>query len=187
MKNYKLNIITRIALSMAFIFTLGLTSSVAETPAKPTQSIVDIAVSNDNFTILVEALQKADLVNALNGDGPFTVFAPTDEAFEALFNELGVDGINDLTKDQLTPILLYHVVSGNVMAESVKTGKVETLNSEAKINVKKSSKGVTLNGNSKVVMTDIAATNGVIHVIDAVLVPGADKKDSAKADKGSCS
>lgn len=184
MKNFKLNTLAKVALCMAFIFSIGLTTAFAKNPAKPTKSIVDIAVSNDNFTILVEALQKAELVDALNGEGPFTVFAPTDKAFEALFNELGVNGVSDLTKNQLTPILLYHVVSGNVMAKDVTSGMVETLNKDASINVDASKSGVTLNKNSNVVMTDVAATNGVIHVIDAVLVP--ETKKTAKAAKDGC-
>jgi transforming growth factor-beta-induced protein len=121
------------------------------------------------------------LVDAFSADGPFTVFAPTNDAFESLFNELGVDGVSDLTKDQLTPILLYHVVSGNVMAKSVKTGDVPTLNEEAKLMVKASSDGVMINKKSNVVTTDITATNGVIHVVDAVLLPADGSKKSKKS------
>ncbi len=186
MKTSKSHITKRIILSVVFLLTVGLSTTIAETPAKPSKSIVEIAVSNDNFSILVEALSKAELVDALSTEGPFTVFAPTNDAFEALFNQLGVNGVNDLSKDQLTPILLYHVVNGNIMATSVKSGEgmIATLNKDAQLTVNKSSEGVVLNNGSKVVATDIAATNGVIHVIDAVLVPVSE--DRAKAEKGSC-
>lgn len=133
--------------------------------------VVDIAISNSNFSILVEAVVKAGLVDALKAEGPFTVFAPTNAAFEALFTQLGVSGISDLTADQLTPILLYHVVSGNVRAADVGNGMVPTLNTEAKIDIMLSEMGVKLNGTSNVIATDVQGTNGVIHVIDAVLLP----------------
>jgi transforming growth factor-beta-induced protein len=133
--------------------------------------VVDMAINNSNFSILVEAVVKADLVDALKADGPFTVFAPTNAAFEALFNDLGVNGIADLTADQLTPILLYHVVSGNVRAADVTTSTVPTLNPDASIDIVVSDTGVTLNGTSNVVATDVQGTNGVIHVIDKVILP----------------
>lgn len=185
MKNFKLNTTIRNTMMLVLVLGISFTTAMAKTPAKATKSIVEIAVSNDNFSILVEALSKAELVEALSGEGPFTVFAPTNEAFENLFKEIGVDGLSDLTKDQLTPILLYHVVSGNVMAASVKTGDVPTLNKDAQLMVNASSEGVVINKSSNVVTTDIAATNGVIHVIDAVLVP-ADKSKSSKASSGGC-
>ena len=187
MKTTKSHISIRLLLSLVFLLTFSVSTTIADNPAKPVKSIVEIAVSNDDFSILVEALSKAELVDALSTEGPFTVFAPTNDAFEALFNQLGVSGVNDLTKDQLTPILLYHVVSGNIMANSISSGTamIETLNSEAKLTVEKSSKGVALDEGSKVVATDIAATNGVIHVIDAVLLPS-ESKDTADSGKSSC-
>lgn len=133
--------------------------------------VVDLAIQNSNFSTLVAAVSKAGLVDALKADGPFTVFAPTNAAFEALFGELGVGGIDDLTADQLTPILLYHVVSGNVRAASVSSGNVPTLNPEATIEIMVSDTGVKLNGSSNVVATDVQGTNGVIHVIDKVILP----------------
>ncbi len=133
--------------------------------------VVDIAIHNSNFSILVEAVVKAGLVDALKGDGPFTVFAPTNAAFESLFATLGVSGIADLTADQLTPILLYHVVSGNVRAADVTSGMVPTLNPDSKIDIMVSDMGVKLNGTSNVIATDVQGTNGVIHVIDAVILP----------------
>lgn len=134
-------------------------------------NVVNHAINNPNFSILVEAVVKAGLVDALSAEGPFTVFAPTNEAFTNLFNTLGVTGIADLTADQLTPILLYHVVSGNVTASQVNTGSVPTLKEGSNINVVVSGMGVKLNSNSNVIATDVQGTNGVIHAIDAVLLP----------------
>ncbi len=134
------------------------------------QSIVDVAVTNPTFTILVAALAKADLVETLKGDGPFTVFAPTDAAFTALFTELGVAGIADLSKEDLTPILLAHVVAGNVTSGQLSNGEVETLNTDKKVMIDISD-GVKVNGTSNVVLADVQGSNGVVHVIDKVILP----------------
>ncbi len=134
-------------------------------------SIVSHALNNPNFSTLVQALVKANLTDALSGAGPFTVFAPTNDAFTALFTTLGVSGIDALTAEQLSPILLYHVVSGNVTASQVMTGSVPTLNPASSINVVVSGTGVKLNNSSNVIATDVQGTNGVIHAIDAVILP----------------
>ncbi len=134
-------------------------------------SVVGHAINNPYFSILVEAVVKANLVDALSAAGPFTVFAPTNDAFKKLFNTLGVSGISNLTAEQLTPILLYHVVSGNVTASQVSTGSVPTLKDGSNLDVAVSSTGVTLNSNVKVIATDVQGSNGVIHAIDAVLLP----------------
>jgi uncharacterized surface protein with fasciclin (FAS1) repeats len=131
-------------------------------------TVVEIAVSNPDFSILVEAVSKAGLVDALSAEGPFTVFAPTNDAFKSLFSQLGVSGVKDLTAEQLTPILTYHVVSGKVMSTDLLNTSVATLNGQ-KIKIDLSS-GVKIN-NSKVVAADIEGKNGVIHVIDSVLIP----------------
>ena len=133
--------------------------------------VVDMAINNKSFSILVEAVVKAGLVDALKADGPFTIFAPTNTAFDALFADLGVSGIADLTADQLTPILLYHVVSGNVRSEDVSSGMVPTLNPDAMLSIEVSQSGVRINESADVVATDVQGTNGVIHVIDKVLLP----------------
>jgi len=131
-------------------------------------SVVDIAISNPDFSILVEAVSKAGLVDALSAAGPFTVFAQTNDAFNALFKQLGVSGIKDLTADQLKPILTYHVVSGKVMSTDLSNTSVGTLNGQKiKIDI---SNGVQIN-ESKVVKADILGSNGVVHVIDRVLIP----------------
>lgn len=134
-------------------------------------NVVMHAINNPDFSILVEAVVKAGLVEALSGAGPFTVFAPTNAAFNALFADLGVSGIADLTAETLTPILLYHVVSGNIRASQVTTGSVPTLNEGSSISIVVDNVGVTLNGGSSVIATDVQGSNGVIHAINAVLLP----------------
>lgn len=133
-----------------------------------TGTVVDIAVANPDFSILVEAVTKAGLAGALSDEGPFTIFAPTNEAFKALFKQLGVSGVKDLTAEQLTPILTYHVVAGKVMSTDLSNTSVATLNGQKiKIDI---SNGVKIN-ESKVTAADISGKNGVIHVIDKVLIP----------------
>lgn len=134
-------------------------------------SVVSHAINNPAFSTLVQAVVKAELVEALSAAGPFTVFAPTNDAFAKLFTALGVSGIADLTAEQLTPILLYHVVSGNVTASQVMTGSVPTLKAGSNIEVVANTSGVKLNGSSNVIATDVQGTNGVVHAIDAVLLP----------------
>jgi len=132
-------------------------------------SVVNIALDNDNFTILVQAVVKAGLVDALSGAGPFTVFAPTNAAFNALFAKLGISGVNDLTAEQLIPILTYHVVSGNVLSTALSNGNVPTLNEGKSLTVNLSG-GVKIN-DSEVVAANIQGSNGVVHVINKVLIP----------------
>lgn len=143
-------------------------------------TVVEIAISNPDFSILVEAVTKADLGGALSAEGPFTVFAPNNAAFNNLFEQLGVDGIEDLSAEQLTPILTYHVVSGKVMSTDLSNTSVATLNGQ-KIKVDLSD-GVKIN-ESHVIAADIKGDNGVIHVIDKVLIPEA----KTEAKSGGCS
>lgn len=184
MKNISIFKTTTVIFSVLLI-TLFANFSVNANNATANKTIVEIATSEKDFSILTEALVKADLVDALNQSGELTVFAPTNKAFNELFNALGVDGISDLTKKQLTPILLNHVVKGKVMASDVKSGEVPTLNEKSSLDIKKSKDGVKINKSSNVIKTDIAASNGVIHVIDAVLVPSKAKKSSSSSN-GSC-
>jgi transforming growth factor-beta-induced protein len=131
-------------------------------------TVVDQAISNESFSILVQAVVKAGLAETLSGNGPFTIFAPTNAAFQALFTKLGISGIDALTADQLIPILKYHVVSGNVRSNQFSAGKVATLNGDIDITL---SPAPAINTTSKIVATDVQALNGVIHVIDEVLLP----------------
>ena len=130
------------------------------------QDIVDIAVSAGSFNPLVTAVQEAGLVDTLKSDGPFTVFAPTDEAFA----KIPQDQLNALLadKEMLTKVLTYHVVSGKVMAADVKPGMVPTV--EGSSLTVSMYDGVMVD-NAKVIKTDIVASNGVIHVIDSVIMP----------------
>ncbi len=133
--------------------------------------IVDTAVSAGSFNTLVAAVQAAGLVDTLKGKGPFTVFAPTDEAFAALPDGTVENLLLPENKDQLVQILTYHVVPAKVMSSDIagKRAKVRTVEGERlKVNARN---GVKVN-NAKVVTADIGATNGVIHVIDKVLIPG---------------
>ena len=132
-------------------------------------TVVGIAVNNAAFSTLVSAVVKAGLAETLSGSGPFTVFAPTNDAFSALFTALGVSGIDALTADQLTPILLYHVVAGNNVSSGLVNGSIPTLQgSNITVNV---GKGVVLNGNTNVIVADVQGSNGVVHAIDKVLIP----------------
>jgi transforming growth factor-beta-induced protein len=133
-------------------------------------TVVGQALSNDSFSILVQAVVKAGLVETLSGAGPFTIFAPTNEAFGALFTALGISGVADLTAAQLIPILTYHVVSGNVLASQLTAGAVQTLNGPIDVTL---SPSPAINISSLIVATDVQASNGVIHVINKVLLPAA--------------
>ena len=147
------------------------TSAATEAPVEEAQTIVDIAASNEQFSILVAAVQAAGLAETLSGEGPFTVFAPTNEAFAALPAGTLDSLLLPENQQQLTDILLYHVVPGKVMAENV-VGLTEAPTALGQnINVKVEDGQVLLNDNVQVVITDIETSNGVIHVIDAVLLP----------------
>jgi uncharacterized surface protein with fasciclin (FAS1) repeats len=131
-------------------------------------TIVEVAIGNENFSTLVTAITAAGLGDALSGEGPFTVFAPTNEAFEALPAGLLEKLLLPENKEVLTKILTYHVVEGKVMAADVAAGDVETL--EGSTFTIATEGGVMVN-TANVTTTDVPASNGVIHIIDAVLVP----------------
>jgi uncharacterized surface protein with fasciclin (FAS1) repeats len=141
-------------------------SALAGSAYAQAKDIVDTAVAAGSFKTLATALEAAGLISTLKGTGPFTVFAPTDEAFA----KVPKDKLDALLKDKaaLTKVLTYHVVPGKVMAKDVKAGKVKTVQgSELTV---KTDGGVMVDG-AKVVATDVAASNGVIHVIDTVVMP----------------
>ncbi len=145
----------------------GASLAVMSSTAMAAGTIVDVAASNGSFNTLVAAVKAAGLADTLSGKGPFTVFAPTDAAFA----KLPVGTVDALLKDvpKLKAILTYHVVAGSVKAKDVKTGMVKTVNGQS-INVVAAASGVTVN-DAKVTAVDVAASNGVIHVIDTVLMP----------------
>ncbi len=147
-------------------FLVGVAFAVASSVSLAAD-IVDTAVSAGQFKTLVKAVQEAGLVDTLKSDGPFTVFAPTDEAFA----KLPAGTLESLLKDKqkLAAVLTYHVVPGKVMAAQVKSGQVKTVQGEALM--VSSSYGAVMVNNARVVKTDIVASNGVIHVIDTVVLP----------------
>ena len=132
------------------------------------KDIVDIAAGNKDFSTLVAAVKAADLVDTLKSDGPFTVFAPTNDAFAKLPKGTVETLLKPENKAKLVKILTYHVVPGKVMAADVKAGKVKTASGD-KLTI--STDGGVMVDKAKVVKTDIEASNGVIHVIDSVVIP----------------
>lgn len=155
---------------MALLGAVALPLASAGVPAAAAD-IVQTAVDAGQFETLVAAVQAAELVEVLQGEGPFTVFAPTDEAFAAL-PEGTVEGLLEpANKDQLVAVLTYHVVPGVVMAEDAagNTVELETVQGEM-LTVDGTGDGVTVNG-ANVISADVMADNGVIHVIDAVILP----------------
>ena len=178
-----------VAIGAAATLTLGACSSSSKTSTSTTpttmpasvettipaaKTIVDIAASSPDFSTLVTAVKAAGLAGTLSGSGPYTVFAPTNAAFAKLPAATLASLLKPANKDQLAAILTYHVVPGTVMAKDVTPGMVKTVNG-ANITVTVDNGNVVLTdgqGNkAKVVKTDIVASNGVIHVIDAVLLP----------------
>jgi uncharacterized surface protein with fasciclin (FAS1) repeats len=156
--------------------TTEATTTTTEAMEPTIAEIVAEAAAGDpaEFTVLLAALETAGLVDALNGDGPFTVFAPTDAAFAALLEELGVTAEELLANPDLANILLYHVVSGEFMAADVieiAPADVPTLYEENTIAIAVVDGSVVINDVATVITPDVMASNGVIHVIDAVLVP----------------
>jgi uncharacterized surface protein with fasciclin (FAS1) repeats len=139
---------------------------VAASLSAQAKDIVDTAVSAGNFKTLATALQAAGLVDTLKGPGPFTVFAPTDEAFA----KVPKADLDALLKDKakLTAVLTYHVLPGKVMAADVKAGAAKTVNGQS---LTIATAGGVKVDNAKVTATDIVASNGVIHVIDSVVMP----------------
>ena len=141
----------------------------ADTECASKKDIVAVASSAGSFNTLVAAVKAAGLVETLQGKGPFTIFAPTDEAFAKLPKGTVEDLLKPENKEKLVAILTYHVVAGKVMAADVKTMKAKTVNGQS-LDIKVTDGDVTVD-NAKVVKTDVAASNGVIHVIDTVVLP----------------
>jgi uncharacterized surface protein with fasciclin (FAS1) repeats len=176
-----LTVLTAAALSTALTApaALAINTDAASTP-KVTKdhhasqpSIVSIATGDENFSTLVTALQTAELVDALSGDGPFTVFAPTNDAFAAVGEETLNSLLQPENRDQLTSILTYHVVAGEYFAEGLEPGSYElaTLQGDT-LNVVVSDDGSVMVDGAHVIAADVDASNGVVHVIDSVIMPG---------------
>lgn len=140
-----------------------------ETGAMAKENIVEVASGMNNFTTLVAAVKAADLVETLSGEGPFTVFGPTNEAFAKLPEGTIEDLLKPENKEKLQKILKFHVVPGKIMAADVKTMAADTA-ADDKVGVVVED-GVVTYGGQKVIKTDIVASNGVIHWIDGVAMP----------------
>ena len=154
------------------------------TPPVPTNTVVDIIVNSDVHTILEAAVLEADLAGALSGEGPFTVFAPTDEAFAALAEALGATAADLLALPELADILLYHVVGATAFSTDLSDGQlVATLNG-AEVEVSIECDGSIFINDAQVILADIEADNGVVHVLDAVLLPPT--PSNACEDGGCC-
>ena len=151
--------------ALAFAFCVSLTSSFGQS-----KNIVETASANPDFSTLVAAIKAAGLAETLSGNGPFTVFAPTNEAFAALPAGTLESLLKPENKEKLVSILTYHVVSGNVKSTDLKDGqKAKTVNGkEAKVSLKG---GKAMVENANVTKADIPTSNGVIHVIDKVILP----------------
>lgn len=155
------------------ILCLGFTSCGDDDTADDPKSITDLASETANLSSLVAALDAADLVSTLSGTGPFTVFAPTDDAFAKFLSDNGFAALSDVPKEILTSILLNHVVSGKVLSTDLSTGYVESSATGAGDNPMNmyisTDGGVRINGVSSVTTADVDASNGVIHIVDAVI------------------
>lgn len=147
--------------------TIPTGQTAGNSPASPTKNIVDTVIAEDHFTTFAAAVRTAGLTDALAAKGPFTVFAPTNEAFK----KLPSGAYDALLKDagKLKAVLNYHVVSGNLMARDMKSGEVVTLQGTP-LTAVVSSSDVRVNG-ARVTKTDIVATNGIVHTIDTVILP----------------
>ena len=156
-----------ILIATAFAATLAM--PINNVSAAEEKTIVGVAAGAGQFNTLVAAVKAAGLVDTLNGAGPFTVFAPTDEAFAKLPAGTVETLLKPENKEKLIAVLTYHVLAGKVMAADVKTMSAKTVNGK-EVPVKVDAGKVTV-GTANVVKTDIAASNGVIHVIDTVLIP----------------
>ena len=168
MKNNHLTLTVFLSLGLLITFAVSATAMHHE---KAKMDIVDTAASAGSFETLVAAVKAADLADTLKGEGPFTVFAPTDAAFAKLPAGTIDELLKPENKSKLQAILTYHVVPGKVMAADVtRINTAQTVNGES-LSVKVEDGSVKI-GDAKVTKTDIQSTNGVIHVIDTVLIPG---------------
>ena len=169
------NLLKLKVLAMLLVAIVFVSCDNSDDPMPVDNTITGLAVKNPNLKILVQALTRADLAATLKGAGPFTVFAPTDAAFTAFLKTTPYATVNDVPKDVLTQILLNHVVSGSVKSTALTTTYIKTLakGSASATNYLSMyvdvTSGVKLNGVANVTTADVMASNGVIHVVDAVI------------------
>lgn len=167
---------TRRLFALALVATLSACGGSDEITLDPPSNIVQIAQTDSRFTVLTEAVVAANLTTALSAPGPLTVFAPTDAAFNALLSELGITKAQLLAdRPLLTAVLQYHVLSGQVLRADVPLGRAITPLAGGIFKVDNTSAGLVVtdgrNRTANITATDIRASNGVIHVIDKVLLP----------------
>lgn len=172
-KQTKRNIMKSILTSILFGIFAVVSPVAAGEPKAASKDIVDTAVAAGSFKTLAAALGAANLVETMKGAGPFTVFAPTDEAFAKLPKGTVEDLLKPENKDKLVAILTYHVVSGKVMSKTAVTLDKATALNKQEIALAVVDNALTLNKSAKVVTADIECSNGVIHVIDTVILPPA--------------
>ena len=170
MKRLNIAIILIIMFSLPAVALAGNYGKKTDTGAMNTSDIVDTAIAAGSFTTLVTAVQAADLVDTLKGKGPFTVFAPTDDAFAKLPAGTVENLLKPENKEKLQAILTYHVVPGKVMAsDAAMLSSAKTVNGKS-FTISKAGDGIMVD-NANVVKADIETSNGVIHVIDQVILP----------------
>lgn len=161
-----------LAIVMSGFVFVGKANAQCGSDKEKKSDIVDLAVSTEFLSTLVAAVQAGDLVEILKGDGPFTVFAPTNDAFAALPEGTLESLLKPENKDQLVKILTYHVVAGEVKSTDLRNGMKAKTVQGSEVNIKISDKGAMIN-DAKVTTADIMADNGVVHVIDRVILPPA--------------
>lgn len=162
MKTQKLNVF--------FFGLIAMVFALSSTVQSQSKDIVDLAVGNENLKTLVAAVKAGGLVDVLKSDGPFTVFAPTDDAFAALPKGTLESLLKPENKDKLISILKYHVVAGKIMSTDLSNGQRAATVQGEKIEVAINNAGVRIEG-AKVIAADVKAKNGVVHVIDEVILP----------------
>ena len=170
MKTIKSLGLTILALAFLAMAPTAIDNSDTEQSHNHNSDIVDLAVQTDALSTLVAAVEAAGLLETLKSDGPFTVFAPTNEAFEALPDGILESLLMEENRDQLIEILTYHVVSGKVMSSDLSDGMTAETVQGTEITISINEYGVSVD-DASVVQADVEASNGVVHVIDAVIIP----------------
>jgi uncharacterized surface protein with fasciclin (FAS1) repeats len=170
MKTIKSLGLTIVALALLAVAPAAIEKSDTEQIHNHNSDIVDLAVQTDVLSTLVAAVEAAGLVETLKSDGPFTVFAPTNEAFEALPDGVLESLLMEENRDQLIEILTYHVVPGKVMSSDLSDGMTAETVQGTEITISLSNYGVSVD-DASVVQADVEASNGVVHIIDAVIIP----------------
>lgn len=163
----------RLSLFFAFLLSITFTATFANNPdegKEAKEDIVSLAVNTDMLSTLVTAVKQADLVGTLKAEGPYTVFAPTNAAFEALPDGVLEALLKPENKNKLVQVLTYHVVMGEITSDELIDGQIATTAQGSNIKVKKAYGKVMIN-KAEVIKADIKASNGVVHVIDTVILP----------------